>query len=93
MWKARAGHYKPMAELALDLSDVISGEGAEMIESLEGTRLHSQNGIQLIVDSLPVFDEQQILQVGDLMEEYEKVERLDTCSPPTLPIPRTSRCV
>ncbi|CAK0901104.1 unnamed protein product [Prorocentrum cordatum] len=76
MWKARARHYKPMAELALDLSDVITGEGAEMIESLEWTRLYSQDGIDLVINSLAVFDEQQILQVGDLMEEYEEVERL-----------------
>ncbi|CAK0884583.1 unnamed protein product [Prorocentrum cordatum] len=65
-----------MAELALDLSDVITGEGAEMIESLEWTRLYSQDGIDLVINSLAVFDEQQILQVGDLMEEYEEVERL-----------------
>ncbi|CAK0896986.1 unnamed protein product, partial [Prorocentrum cordatum] len=76
MWKARARHYKPMAELALDLSDVITGEGAEMIESLEWTRLYSQDGIDLVINLLAVFDEQQILQVGDLMEEYEEVERL-----------------
>ncbi|CAK0893621.1 unnamed protein product [Prorocentrum cordatum] len=76
MWKARARHYKPMAELALDLSDVITGEGAEMIESLKWARLYSQDGIDLVINSLAVFDEQQILQVGDLMEEYEEVERL-----------------
>ncbi|CAK0894981.1 unnamed protein product [Prorocentrum cordatum] len=76
MWKARARRCKPMAELALDLSDVITGEGAEMIESLEWARLYSQDGIDLVINSLAVFDEQQILQVGDLMEEHEEVERL-----------------
>eukprot|EP00959_Pyramimonas_sp_CCMP1952_P041660 871482-Pyramimonas_sp.AAC.1 len=72
MCKARVRHDRPLAELAVDLADVITGEGADMIESLEWARLSSLDGIGLIVSSLPVFDEQQILQVGDLMEEYEE---------------------
>ena len=75
MWKVRVRHYKPLAEAALDLSDAITGDAAPIVEEIPWRDLNREDGIECILETLKVFDEQTVYHVGDLMEQYDQFLR------------------
>ena len=75
MWEVRVRHYKPLAEAALDLADVITGDAAPLIENIPWREINREDGIKRITDTLKVFDEQTVYQLGELMFQYEQFRR------------------
>ncbi len=75
MWLVRARHYKPAAELALDLADAITGDAQPIIEEIPWRDLYQEKGVDTILDRLRVFDEQTVYHVGDLMDQYDQFLR------------------
>ena len=43
MWEVRVRHYKPLAEAALDLADVITGDAAPLIETIPWQELNRED--------------------------------------------------
>jgi hypothetical protein len=75
-WRLRAKHYRPLAELALDLRDVIRGDGRALIEDLPLASVYSELGIELLMKTLAVFDRKKIVNAGELMHRYGTIKRL-----------------
>ena len=76
MWRVRVRHYKPLAEAALDLADVITGDAAPLVENIPWQEINREDGIDRILAALKVLDEQKVYHIGELMEKYDQFRRI-----------------
>ena len=75
MWLTIARHHRPLSELAILLYNEVKGDGKDVIREIPNSQLINENGVANILKALTVFKEMEVVQVGDLLGEYEDIQR------------------